>query len=201
MGGSPAHPEDSYPRSQQFAASAPRRRNPGTKGRELAPGRGGEWREAPPRVLPKAGKTSRSYAGAIFFVCLKKEKRKLEQPKKWLCKGQRGKWQTTAFPTQSRVLFALRFPLGFRCGLFALLCAFVWSRNGGEANPGGAADPQAGVSTLRRERRLSGCKRGDPGRECKQTGRRALDHYLNRVLFIGVILGGLIRYISSQFGV
>lgn len=35
----------------------------------------------------------------------------------------------------------------------------------------------------------------------KPTGLPALDLYLNGVLFIGVILGGLIRYISSQFGV
>lgn len=86
VGGSPPHPQDSYPRSEQFTASAPRRRNPGTKGSELVPGRGGERRKAPPRVLPKTEKTSRGYAGAIFFVCLKKRKKKTRTKKMALCR-------------------------------------------------------------------------------------------------------------------
>lgn len=121
---------------------------------------GAQWgaEEGPARSSRKQRRLPGAALGLFCCCCccfsfaLKKRKKKTRTTKKWLCKGQGGKWQTTAFPAQSRVLFALGFPRGFRCGLLTLLGAFVWSRNEGEANPGGAADPQAGVSTLRRER-------------------------------------------------
>lgn len=84
VGGSPT-PQDGYPSSQQFAASARRRRNPGTEGSELVPGGSGERRKAPP-VLPENREDFRGCAGAVlllllFFVCLKKKKKKSNNQK------------------------------------------------------------------------------------------------------------------------
>ena len=84
---------------------------------------------------------------------------------------------------------------------FVYLEISVWGDNGREpAEP----PPQASVLPTPAPPApavCAGANAGTPGGECKQTGRRVLDLYLNRSLFIGVILGGLIRYISSQFGV
>lgn len=63
--------------------------------------------------------------------------------------------------------------------------------------------PYVCVSALRRGAACAGAKvrRVRVGKVNTPTRLPALDLYLNGVLFIGVILGGLIRYISSQFGV
>lgn len=65
---------------------------------------------------------------------------------------------------------------------------------------GEPADPLSLSLRLARE---AACARAKVRRGIvnKPAGHPALDLYLNGVLFISVILGGLIRYISSQFGV
>lgn len=50
-----------------------------------------------------------------------------EQPKSGDVKNTCRKWQIIVFPSQSRVLFALLFPLSLR--LICFIVYFVWGRN------------------------------------------------------------------------
>ena len=102
---------------------------------------------------------------------------------------------TIAFPSQSRVVFALLFHGNLSTWRFL----FGATTEGSQAEPSQACVPPTRAPLAQAV--CAGANAGTPGGECKQTGRRVLDLYLNRSLFIGVILGGLIRYISSQFGV
>lgn len=102
---------------------------------------------------------------------------------------------TIIFPSQSRVVFALLL----HCSLSTWRFLFGVTTEGSQQNPPkpvSSPPPAPPAQAV-----CAGANAGTPGGECKQTGRRVLDLYLNRSLFIGVILGGLIRYISSQFGV